>query len=72
MVAEYFGIMADMCGRFALSRSDRIDWAQFGVRRGPALPPHWTCPNCATEEQIQDRERFRSQLNRSMESAAKV
>jgi len=30
-----------MCGRFALSRSDRIDWAQFGVRRGPALPPHW-------------------------------
>jgi putative SOS response-associated peptidase YedK len=30
-----------MCGRFALSKSDRIDWAQFGVRRGPALPPHW-------------------------------
>lgn len=30
-----------MCGRFALSRSERIDWAQFGVRRGPALPPHW-------------------------------
>lgn len=30
-----------MCGRFALSKSDRIDWAQFGVRRGPQLPPHW-------------------------------
>jgi len=30
-----------MCGRFALSKSERIDWAQFGVRRGPALPPHW-------------------------------
>lgn len=30
-----------MCGRFALSKSDRIDWAQFGVRRGPTLPPHW-------------------------------
>ena len=30
-----------MCGRFALSKSDRIDWAQFGVRRGPKLPPHW-------------------------------
>lgn len=30
-----------MCGRFALSKSDRIDWAQFGVRRGPVLPPHW-------------------------------
>lgn len=30
-----------MCGRFALSKSDRIDWAQFGVRRGPSLPPHW-------------------------------
>lgn len=30
-----------MCGRFALSKSDRIDWAQFGVRRGPMLPPHW-------------------------------
>ena len=30
-----------MCGRFALSKSDRIDWAQFGVRRGPELPPHW-------------------------------
>ena len=30
-----------MCGRFALSKSDRIDWAQFGVRRGPLLPPHW-------------------------------
>ena len=30
-----------MCGRFALSKSDRIDWAQSGVRRGPALPPHW-------------------------------
>src|SRR3990172_3108070 len=30
-----------MCGRFALSKSDRIDWAQFGVKRGPMLPPHW-------------------------------
>lgn len=30
-----------MCGRFALSKSDRIDWAQFGVKRGPLLPPHW-------------------------------
>ena len=30
-----------MCGRFALSKSDRIDWAQFGVKRGPRLPPHW-------------------------------
>lgn len=30
-----------MCGRFALSKGDRIDWAQFGVRRGPELPPHW-------------------------------
>lgn len=30
-----------MCGRFALSKSDRIDWAQFGVRKGPTLPPHW-------------------------------
>jgi putative SOS response-associated peptidase YedK len=30
-----------MCGRFALSKSDRLDWAQFGVRRGPTLPPHW-------------------------------
>lgn len=30
-----------MCGRFALSKSDRIDWSQFGVRRGPTLPPHW-------------------------------
>ena len=30
-----------MCGRFALSKSDRIDWAQFGVTRGPMLPPHW-------------------------------
>jgi putative SOS response-associated peptidase YedK len=30
-----------MCGRFALSKGDRIDWAQFGVRRGPMLPPHW-------------------------------
>jgi putative SOS response-associated peptidase YedK len=30
-----------MCGRFALSKSDRIDWAQFGVRREPMLPPHW-------------------------------
>lgn len=30
-----------MCGRFALSKSERIDWAQFGVGRGPALPPHW-------------------------------
>jgi putative SOS response-associated peptidase YedK len=30
-----------MCGRFALAKGDRIDWAQFGVRRGPQLPPHW-------------------------------
>jgi len=30
-----------VCGRFALSKSDRIDWAQFGVHRGPQLPPHW-------------------------------
>ena len=30
-----------MCGRFALSKSDRIDWAQFGGTRGPTLPPHW-------------------------------
>lgn len=30
-----------MCGRFALSKSDRIDWAQFGVKRGPMLPPRW-------------------------------
>ena len=30
-----------MCGRFALSKSDRTDWAQFGVKRGPMLPPHW-------------------------------
>lgn len=30
-----------MCGRFALSKGDRIDWAQFGVRRAHTLPPRY-------------------------------
>jgi len=43
-----------MCGRFALSKSDRIDWAQFGVRRGPALPPHWNLGPGRTIASVRD------------------
>lgn len=30
-----------MCGRYSLGRTDRMDWARFGVPPLPALDPRW-------------------------------